>query len=286
MNEFEKEIKRIKDCTDEINKAFWYGIPEEEVKKLHIKKNSLFISPDTKICRIFNIDYFLEDVTNSTITLARLDPNNYGHNENYFIDKEFKGEFTEGEKLDAILETYYGQPWSYGNPNLNWNHYLYNGFGIRVQATINNIMDTIMSIEDPFYSLNYFFSKVHYESEHYLETFRKNVPFYNLLDSQGIYIAILVSIIANLNYSFEQEVRLLYCYRPEQKNTFMSKVQWFMLEDEYGNINDFCKLPFDWLGVIEELILDYNMNDNDYNKYINLLINCGVSSHIIQKANK
>ena len=251
----------------EINKGDFQGKSKNDLKPLYMKRNAFNVSLDTNIYRIYKFKYFLEDIKKSEITLVNIAPAVFGDElENPLIDREFvdgKDKFTLG-----FLSNYFGLSWTEDDRDekCNWDCFTHGGLGVRVKVNLGALMDKLNDTRDPYFMLHYFAGKVSYHDESAIEYWKNNSHYSEFLDSLGQLSALSLTALRN-DFSGEKEIRILYSYMPND-NEFV--------KNNITVTDNWCKHPFDWKDVVEEVLVDYKMLDSDILELKTALNNSGI----------
>ncbi|MEQ1536693.1 MAG: hypothetical protein ABL923_12540, partial [Burkholderiaceae bacterium] len=190
--------------------------------------------------------------------------------ENPFLNKKF---IVNGETITlGFLFNYYAQSWTEEEKDeiWRWEEFTHNKLGVRVKVHMGKFMNELVNIRDNFFMLHYYIGKVTYQEKSYIENWINNSQYTDFLDSLGQRSILSLTVLRN-HFSDEKEIRILYSYTPP----------------DYGNDNDFvrnnvrvigplCKQPFNWRGIVEEVLVDMRMNDDEMSQIKTKLENAGV----------
>lgn len=259
------------DINEEINRGNFQGKSHEEMKPLYIKRNSFDASGEIDIFRIYESKYFLEDIKNSIITLVNISPLVFGDPlENPILNKEFsdgRDKFTLG-----FLENYYGLSWTEEpeDQEWRWEAFTHGGMGVRVKVNLGKFLDRYFDIQDQFFMLHYYVGKVSYHDAQQIEFWRDNSHYSQFLDSLGQLSALSLTALRN-DFSEENEIRILYSYM-HNDNDFVSK--------EVSVSGILCKIPFDWQGIVDEVLYDSRMSELEINDLKNTLKSAGIKCSV------
>jgi hypothetical protein len=146
--------------------------------------------------------------------------------------------------------------------------------GLRVKVSLEKLMDKLNDTRDEFFMLHYFAGRVSYHDELTIEYWRKNSHYTEFLDSLGQLSALSLTALRN-EFSEEKEVRILYSYMPGD-NKFV--------KNEVKVLNGICKLPFDWTGVVEEVLYDKNMSSLEISNLKKSLKSAGITCRVERSA--
>ncbi len=256
-----------KEINDEINRGNFQGKSHEEMKPLYIKRNSFDASGEIDIFRIYESKYFLEDIKKSIITLVNISPLVFGDPlENPILKKEFSDgndNFTLG-----FLENYYGLSWTEEpeDQEWRWKAFSHGGTGVRVKVNLGRFLERYFDIQDKFFMLHYYVGKVSYHEAQQIEFWRDNSDYLDFLDSLGQLSALSLTELRN-DFAEENEIRILYSYTPSD-NDFVS--------NQVIVAGDICKIPFNWQGIVDEVLYDSRMSDPEINELKNALNSSGI----------
>lgn len=129
-----------------------------------------------------------------------------------------------------------------------------------------------MNINDRFFSLHHYIGKVKYEEIDDLYNYYSDPCWEKHLDSQGQGAALALMRLQE-DLSYEQEVRLVYQYNPNDN-------KW--VADNVRQYNNLCEVPINWDLAIENIIYSKNTNANELTKLLNdNKITCPISPSLI-----
>lgn len=265
------------DINKEIQIAVFQGKSKEEIKHLYIQRNAFGVSVNSDVYRIFQSHYFLEDIQKSEISLVNIHPLMFGDRyENPLLDKPFRCETGEMLTLNGIVTDYYGLSWTEEEKDEDWRWeiFTHGKYGIRVKVSLSKLMNEINNVEDNFFMLHYFVGKVDYHNASEIDEWLNNSHYTDFLDSLG---QALASSLIKLRDDFEdeKEIRLLYSYMPNSNDFVKNRVKL-----SNTTKNRVCKHPFNWNGVVEEVLVDPRMGEQEFESYKTDLINSGISCDI------
>ncbi|SPY99997.1 Uncharacterised protein [Pseudomonas luteola] len=255
----------------EIIKRDFQGATAEELKDLYIQRNILGCDPDTFIYRLTRTDYFIEDLATSKITLSNISADVFDdYLENPLSGKYFKDgddSFTLG-----FLENYYALCWT-NDPTdsaWRWERFLKQKPGVRIKVCLRKFMHRLMSTEDPFFMLNYFAAKINYVDFETIENLGSDNDYSKFLDTLGLNALPLVTTLTD-HLEDEEEIRIIYSHSPSNNEFTARKV---IIRDRL------CKIPFDWTGVIEEVLIASHLSDSEYSNIEEKLRCLGINAII------
>lgn len=260
-----------KSIDEKIRRLSFSGKSAKELKDLYIKRNCFGLSLDIDLYRIFNFDYFLEDVNKGVITLPKVSHELFDHDlENPIRDVVFKDGDDEKFKL-GFLESYYGQSWTErrSESRYHWEQFSNGGIGVRAKVNLKKLMEQFVNTDDEFFMLHYFAGRINYVPRKDIEQWQKNCDYLNFLDSRGD-MAVCSLLTLGDELDDEQEIRLIYNHMTDNQYT----------SSNVKVVGDVCKLPFNWSLVLEEVLYDSKMNKISINKLKSTLNSSGVSCPI------
>ncbi|MDD3594816.1 hypothetical protein [Sulfuricurvum sp.] len=265
------------EINEEIRKADFRGESKEEIKPLYIKRNTFGISDDiTEIYRIFQAEFFLQDVKNSEISLVHIHPLVFNDSyENPLLNKAFYTEEGNLVTLNGIVENFFGLSWTEEKEDegWRWKEFTHGEYGVRVQVSLPEFLEELFNTEDDFFMLHYFIGKVSYYDSSEIEKWISESHYTNFLDSLGHASALSLTALRN-DFEDEKEIRILYEYRPSDNNFAKNIVQ------ITKKLHPICKHPFNWNAVVKEVLLDPRLNDTQFVEYKQALERAGVKCSI------
>jgi len=255
---------------EKIRRLSFSGKSAKELKDLYIQRNCFGLSLDIDLYRIFNFDYFLEDVNNGVVTLPRVSHELFDHDlENPIKDVIFK-DGDEEFKL-GFLESYYGQSWTErrSESRYHWEEFSNGGLGVRAKVNLKKLMEQFVNTDDEFFMLHYFAGRINYVPRKDIEQWQKNCDYLSFLDSRGDMAAFSLLTLGD-ELDEEQEVRLIYNHMADNQYT----------SSNVKVVRNVCTLPFNWSLVLEEVLYDSRMNKSSIDKLKSTLNSSGVSCPI------
>lgn len=265
------------DINREIQKADFQGKTKEEIKPLYMRSNAFGVSIDSDIFRIFQSQYFMEDIKNSEISLVNIHPLVFGDPyENPLLDKPFREEGGELITLNGIVEDYYGLSWTEEEKDeeWRWGEFTHGKYGVRVKVSLSELLDEINNVKDEFFMLHYFVGKVSYHDRSEIDDWVSNSHYSQFLDSLGQLSALSLTVLRD-DFEDEKEIRLLYSYMPNDNDFVKSQITINGLAP-----NKVCKQPFKWDRVVKEVLIDSRMNNSEFKLYKNTLKQSGLTCAI------
>ena len=255
------------DINREIIRGDFEGKSKEELKPLYMKRNAFDVSLDSSIYRIFELNYFIEDVTKSEITLVNISPAVFGDPyENPFLNHEF----ADGKDKISLgfLSNYYGLSWTEEekDEDWRWESFTHGNSGVRVKVSLKKLMHELNNTKDDYFMLHYYVGKVTYHDQSFIDHWKNNSDYSDFLDSLGQLSALSLTALRN-NFEEEKEIRVLYSYMPHDNDFIKNNIK---------VIGTLCKHPFNWQGIVEEVLVDNKMTDAEMEDVKNKLENMGV----------
>lgn len=144
---------------------------------------------------------------------------------------------------------------------------------IRIKTTPKKLLDRIMSLENRYYMLHHYMGLVEYKKQDDLVKMLKDKPWQDYLDSLGQGLALSLMTLRE-QFSNESEVRLLYSYEPNQHDNSWVKENVFIVDNT-------CVLPFEWTGIIDEILLGPLVTCDDEQRLTNLFQQRGIDCAIL-----
>lgn len=201
------------------------------------------INQDTRIYRVFRVDYLSSDFHKKVITLVNPCYETQGDDlENPLKDAWFDVDGAEHKLFSSMMSEYYSQSWSLTKSK--WGYFGEGEDTIRVQSTVGKVFTRLMDPSDPFYSLHYHAGLIEYEDARSIQDRIKQLTFSDFLDSQGYGLLKTVTKI-RADYSKEREVRFVYIRSPRPNYDVPLK------NDVFGDQSQFCSHAFDWSNIID-----------------------------------
>lgn len=233
-------------------------------KNDYLDLNSIDLDLSEEIFRIFNFEYFLNDLKDNKLTLVRphiwQDPF-----ENFLLNSI--GELDDGRlvSFENIRDVYYSQCWSLKKEcDGLWRNYKGNSeFAVKVKSTTRKLFELSYDITYTFHYLSYFIGKVQYVTdEEIAEFFKSKVDFSNY--QSGLEFA-QTMLMKRKSFEYEDEVRLIVRDK-DKRNDNLLRISM--------NIND----------LVEEIIFDPWIKPDLYEQKMNELIENGYTGNITRSS--
>jgi len=226
--------------------------------------NAVDLDLSEEIFRIFNFDYFLNDLKDNKLTLVR--PHKWKDPfENFLLNSV--GELEDGTLVDFenIRDMYYGQCWSLKKEcDGLWRNYKGNSeFAVKVKTTTLKLFELAYDINYSFHNLSYFIGKVEYVTDNEIANFFKyKVDFSNY--QSGLEFAQTMLIKRN-SFEYEGEVRLI-------------------VRDKTKRNDDLLRIQIDINDLVDEIIFDPWIKPDLYEQKKNELIANGYTGNITRSS--
>lgn len=241
-------IRRNQAAVDAVVRASFRDTPANEMKELYIQQNIFDVDPDQPVYRVTAESFLIDDISNGYFTHTRINKNTWLDNlENPLLDLKFPDEVTRGTvDLNGVVENMFGVCWTEDptDSELAWNNFSHGRPSVRIQSTPRKILSAVMQIGYTFYMLHHHIGKVEYAEAEKIRKEFEDPDYEKHLDSLG-QGAVLSLMQLRSAVSVEREVRLIYSYMPSDS--------W--VEQHVELDGDFCKVPFVWSNVIDEIIV-------------------------------
>lgn len=220
------------------------------IKEMYLNANSLGISLDTKIYRIFSYKWLLQAFRTKTLYFVRPEVWDDPY-ENYLLRS--KGVLPNGIEvgLDSVKNKVFAQCWSTkAECDGLWRNYstkvgkrrYTKDISVKVETTVGKLFDEFYNIDNKFHVLSYFVGKVRYVSD---RTIRKYLKRDVLTDTtaMGPVLALLTKRKA---FSYENEVR-------------------FIFYDSNDSVKPYYLCPFD-SSIVDRVTIEPWASDNQIKK--------------------
>lgn len=230
------------------------GASLDKLKKIQMEiACSYGINLDTKIYRVLKAEHLIDDLENNMFTLPQISTNTWGNSsgENPLSKMEYFLE--DGTKFSINLNDYFGSCWSTSaDAEASFREFGSGLDTIRIESTVEKILEELMNIGDVFYTLHYHVGPITYKNESEIRNWFKQTPYDAHLDSSGTGLAQSLLLLAD-KFEEEEEVRFVYLYQPQQDNQWVKKNVNLIRTSQ--NIL-MCKHPFNWDGIINNVTFD------------------------------
>ncbi len=270
-------LKKNEDVISELSKLTMMGKSHLEKKPTHVIANIFDVEPDAEIYKIMQLKYFSDDLVNNHLTHVFPSKETWGDPyENLLLKQEFKDSLTgKSLYLTGIVNDLYATCWTLEkNESIDhWNNFSRNNPAVRIKSTPRKLLSSLMNTNDYFFSLHHYIGKVIYEEVDNLCNYFSDPDWQKHLDSQGQGAALSLMRLQK-DLSYEQEVRLVYQYNPNDN-------QW-VSDNVIVQAGHFCKVPIDWRSVLEEIVYSKNVDVNELSDLLSdRNINCPVNQSSI-----
>jgi hypothetical protein len=233
-------------------------------KNDYLNINSVDLSLNEEIFRIFNFDYFLNDLKDNKLTLVR--PHKWQDPfENFLLNS--MGELEDGTPVsfENIRDVYYGQCWSLKKEcDGLWRNYKGNSeFAIKVKTTTRKLFDLAYDINYKFHYLSYFIGKVEYVTDDEIaDFFKTKVDFSNF--QSGLEFA-QTMLIKRKYFEYEDEVRLI-------------------IRDKNQRHDDLLRIPMNINDLCDEIIFDPWITPDLYEQKKKEIVTNGYTGNITRSS--
>lgn len=185
------------------------GKNHRSFKKDFIDINTINLSLDDTIYRIFKYERFAETLKNQKLTLVR--PHKWDDPfENFLLTSV--GQLEDGRQIsfEPTRNSFYGQCWTLIKEcDGLWRNYKGEStVAIKAKTTVERLMNQFYDFSNKFHQLSYFIGKVDYVDDKVIENFFKNEI--NILNFNGGVEFVQTLLIKRLPFSYEEEVRIVF----------------------------------------------------------------------------
>jgi hypothetical protein len=272
-------IKNRQEIINKINAATFQGKTTLEKKPLYIEQNSFNINLDEPIYRIFQYEFINQDINNNTLTHVKACPDVWGDEfENPLLKAQYTDDVTgESIYLTGVVDDFHALSWTIDADENedSWDDFSHGEPAIRIKTTPRKLLENLMDVNDKYFMFHHHIGKVKYENEQYINDWINDPNYHVHLDSLGQSLALSLMLLRT-RFSSEQEIRLLYSYKPQSDNPWV--------DDNIKKKDVICIVPFSWDGIIEEIILGETMDASNEASLLKTLkkhnINCNVKNSI------
>lgn len=241
-------------------------------KNEFIDANTINLSLDDTIYRIFSLDKFKKTLDKNKLCLVR--PHKWEDPfENFLLNSE--GRLDDGTPVgfENIRNNYYGQCWTLKKEcDGLWRNYKGDEpAAIKVKTTVGKLMEQFYDLTNKFHELSYFIGKVDYVSDTEIENFFKSeIDIMNF--QSGVEFAQTL-LIKRLSFAYEEEVRIIFC-KPSTNEIDLSKIR------NPWNNSDLFFVNIDPNSLFEEIEIDPWLTKEEFEKLKQEIIDLGFTGHI------
>lgn len=245
-------------------------------KSEFIDANSINLSLDDTIYRIFSLDKFKKTIKNNKLCLVR--PHKWEDPfENFLLNSE--GRLDDGTPVgfDNIRSNYYGQCWTLKKEcDGLWRNYKGNEpAAIKVKTTVGKLMGQFYDLTNKFHEMSYFIGRVDYVSDTEIENFFKNEI--DIMNFQSGVEFVQTLLIKRLSFAYEEEVRIIFS-KPSTNEIDLSKIYnpWDNSDLFFANI--------DPNSLFEEIEIDPWLTKEEFEMLKQEIIDLGFTGHITRSS--
>ena len=216
----------------------------KEENIINININSL----DTKIYRIFSLEYFKELLKNKELVLVNPGKKLDDPFENFFLKTKVILPDGNETTLEDLQSKCYVQCWTYKKESdALWRIYSPCKNGVRVSTTVRKLFDSIYNQKEDLPFLRYFIGNVSYIPQKEIEDFLNGCSFGDIVAGGSNNNIAELLCIKRPEFNYEEEVRIL-------------------VNDINGNIGNevLYRIPFKIENVFDDVCLDPRFNDSEY----------------------
>lgn len=244
-----KKFEEFEKAQDKIRQLDFHGkdLSSPEALAQYKLRNSFGLDPASKIHRIFQKDYYDQDVLEGFLTLPLAsstiwdDPLENPLEDVTGIDTVTGGQIDYG----SLVRSFYALCWtnrSNHNPT-DWTSFSHGKKAIRITTTVGKLLDRLMTTSDRLYMHRTWLIEVEYKNPDLIRAMKNPVVVINHMESSGSMLAASAAVVRT-QFSCENEVRLLFdaSMKPELNGVL------------YGGDKKLLRIPFDWNGFVDEKI--------------------------------
>ena len=224
------------------------GNTDVQYKGEYLNINSVNLDLIEDVYRIFNYEYFLNDLKDEKLTLVHplewQDPF-----ENFFLNAVGKRDDGTLVGFGPVRNSFYSQCWSLKKEcDGLWRNYKgQNEFAIQVKTNTKKLFNAIYDISNSFHYLSYFIGKVDYVSnEDIMNFFKEKVDFSNFQSGMEFALTLMIK---RIPFSYEEEVRVVV-----------------KAKENYDTSNSLLRIKLDLNEIIEEIVFDPWISDEMFDK--------------------
>ena len=244
-----KLIQEIDKYQDQIRSLDFQGVELDSNDMLQVfqRRNSFGLDPRIKIHRIFQTDYFENDLRGGFLTLPQAISSNWNDSlENPLADIHIKEKNTKADiHLGSVVNSMYGSCWTRKEKpdSLDWNSFSHGKPAVRISTTVGKLMDRIMTLSDEAYMHRGWLIHVEYMDHTLIKSMKDPQQIYNRLESQGALLALSAAIVRS-SHSDEEEIRLLIDDSIIPQNSSFQRIT--------DGKRKLLRLPFNWDGFVDK----------------------------------
>lgn len=223
--------------------------------------NAINLDLSENVYKIFNWNYFIDDLKDSKLTLVRpcLWEDTF---ENFLLNS--KGLLDDGAEVgfEPIRDKFYCSSWSLKKDcDGLWRNYKNkNESAIKAKTSTKKLFESIYNITDEFHYLKYFIGKVEYVSDDFISDFFQEKLKLKLNNYQGGIEFAQTLLYKRLPYAYEEEVRIIV--------------------NEESITDNLLKIYVNPNYIFDELILDPWITPNQFEQKKKELIEAGFTGTI------
>lgn len=274
MNPFDSKIRHHKII--ELDYKTDHGKNCAPYKRDFMDVNSIDLSLDDTIYRIFSLDKFMQTLKNKTLCLVR--PYKWDDPfENFLLNSE--GQLEDGRMVgfENIRDRFYGQCWTLKKEcDGLWRNYKgKQPAAIKVKTKVGKLMDQFYDLSHKFHELTYFIGKVEYVTDdEIIDYFKNEVDIMHF--QSGVEFAQTL-LIKRKSFAYEEEVRIIFS-KPSTNEIELTTVKnpWDDTDRFFVNI--------DINTLFEEIEIDPWLPKAEYDKLKQDIIDLGFTGTITRSS--
>lgn len=184
-----------------------------DVYREYQRRNSFGLDLNMKIYRIFQQDYYEQDVRSGCLTLPLASASVWGDAlENPLASVEQPDAVTGGKiDLGSVVKGFYALCWTQrAQPtNEDWSNFSHGKPAVRIATTVGKLLDRVMQISDSCYMHRSWVIDVDYKAPDLIRQMKTPSEVFNRMESTGAMLALSAATIQT-GFSDEEEVRFLF----------------------------------------------------------------------------
>lgn len=241
-------IACFEQAQDEVRRLDFSGksAGHRDVYRQYQRRNSFGLERDMMIYRIFQQDYYEQDVRSGCLTLPLASASVWGDSlENPLASVEQPDAVTGWKvELGSVVKGFYGLCWTRrARPTKeDWSSFSHGKPAVRIATTVGKLLDRAMQISDPSYMHRSWVIDVDYQAPDLIRQMKTPSEVFGRMESTGAMLALSAATIQT-GFSDEEEVRFLFDNGILPPCTAVTTLAG----------GDLVRLPFNWSGFVDSV---------------------------------
>ena len=221
-----------------------HSLREDAIYRHFQARNSFGLDRDTPIHRIFQREFFKNDISEGYLTLPAASASVWNDPLENPLAAVYDLDIVTGSNihLGSLVSSFHALCWTHRMQprSSDWSSFSHGKESIRISTTVGKLMDRLMFVSDPKYMHQAWLITVDYEDPITIQAMQSPAEVYRRMDSQGGLLALSAAVVRT-KHTDEDEVRLLFDSSFAPASSIRTVVDEKVL----------LRVPFNWDGFID-----------------------------------